>query len=89
MDRTTPPHSLIELADYCMSVTRDILRGRDVPLQGGPNTDAVEAMLAIVAAIDNGWIAEPTGWAELRGQVLAMYGRLLKGERDLGGAGPT
>lgn len=83
-DRATAPHSLIELADYCMSVTRDIMRGRDVPLRGDGNTDAVEAMLAITAAIDNGRIPEPTGWADLRGQIMEMYARLLKGERDIG-----
>ena len=82
--RKTPPHSLIELADYCMSVTRDIMRGREAPLKAGANAESVEALLAIVAAIDNGRIPEPTGWAGLRDQVLAMYERLLKGERDLG-----
>ncbi|WP_119680029.1 hypothetical protein [Indioceanicola profundi] len=84
MARETAPHSLIELADYCMSVTRDIMRGRDAPLKGDGNTDAVEAMLAITAAIDNGRIPEPTGWQELRGRINAMYARLLEGRTDIG-----
>ncbi|MFM2044090.1 MAG: hypothetical protein RLY86_2666 [Pseudomonadota bacterium] len=84
MDRVTVPHSLIELADYCMSVTRDILRGRDAPLAGGPNTDAVEALLAITAAIDNDRIPEPTGWPELRSRILDMYANLQQGHRDIG-----
>jgi len=84
MARANAPHTIIELADYCTSITRDILKGREHPLAGGPDTDAVEAMLAIVCAIDNGRVPVPTGWAELRERILAMYARLMEGERDIG-----
>lgn len=89
MSHPQAPHAILELADHCMSVTRDIMRGREVPLADGPDTAAVEAMLAIVAAIDNGRIARPTGWDELRDRVLAMYARLQTGARDIGTDDPA
>jgi len=83
MDRANAPHTIIELADYCMSVTRDIMKGRDHPLTGGPDLDAAEAVLAIVTAVQCGRIPEPEGWTDLRARILEMYGNLTAGRQEI------
>lgn len=84
-DPARAPHTIIELSDYCMSVVRDILAGRGYPLDGGGDGHAVEALLALVCALENGRIAEPAGWPELRQRIIGLYDRMRRGEPDLAG----